>query len=331
MTLDFTSTPARARTGSSLRKFSAAFLFFLSIFLVSSCTRSPLDSGSIIAKVNGEAVMADEFHQNFRQLLVDYDNISKENPRILKQLKLRALNECVIMTLLRQEGAKRNLRIAPAEVESRLANWKDSFPSGTFEKMLKEQNRSEEFLKKRIADQILIERILEEFFAGETLVSDEEMKNYYAKHQNEFFRPVRAHVLQILVPTREEAEKIRAEISTEQVTFESAARKYSLSPDAAKGGDLGFFAKNEKIAAFNVAFNLSTGQISQPIQSSFGFHLLKVIDKEPSKKLAFLEAREEIQKVLKKSKEVLVYKDWLVKLLKDSEIYQNDVVFESIS
>ena len=98
-----------------------------------------------------------------------------------------------------------------------------------------------------------------------------------------------------------------------------------------RGGDLGFFARNEKIAAFNAAFSLVVGTLSQPVQSPYGVHLLKVVEKEPSKKLALTEARDEIIKALKRAKEVKVYKEWVTKLLKDGEIYKNEAVFDTFS
>jgi parvulin-like peptidyl-prolyl isomerase len=210
-----------------------------------------------------------------------------------------------------------------------LANWKDSYPPGAFEEMLHRQSTTEEYLKKRIEDQLLIEKIAENVFASETMVSDEEIRKHYQQHESEFYRPEKVHAFQIVVPTKEEAEKIRQEIVSGSLTFESAARKYSLSPDAAKGGDLGFFGRSEKIAAFNEAFGLAINTISRPVQSRYGVHLLKVVEKQPSRKLSFQESKNEVVKALKRLKEVKVYKEWITKLLKDGEIYRNEALFNS--
>ncbi len=301
-------------------------------FLVSGCTQPPPDpSKQVIAKVNGEPVLAREFQFVFNQLKAEQDNISQKNPKLLEQLKTRALNEILILNLLRQEAAKKNLRIAREEVEGRLSNWKDGYPPGGFEEMLRKQSTTEEFLRKRIEDQLLVEKLAESLFSSETLVSDEEIKKHFKLHEREFFTPERAHVLQIVVPTKEEAEKIRQEITSSTITFESAARKYSLSPDAVKGGDLGFFSKNEKIAAFNEAFALSVGTLSKPIQSRYGVHLLKMLEKQPYRRLGFNEAKLEIVKSIKKAKEVKAYKEWVTKLLKDAEIFRNESLFTTFS
>jgi len=193
--------------------------------------------------------------------------------------------------------------------------------------MLRKQNTTEDFLKKRIEDQLLVEKIAEGLFPSETRVNDDELKSYYKEHQEEFYRPEKVHVYQIVVPTRDEAEKIRQDVQDAKLTFESAARQHSLSPDAAKGGDLGFFSKNEKIAAFNEAFALKTGELSKPIHSRYGFHLLKVVEKQPAKKLTFNEARGDVSKSVKRLKEVKIYKEWVTKLLKDGEIYRNEALY----
>jgi hypothetical protein len=305
---------------------------FLGVCFLTSCSRTGLRSSEeqVLAKVNGDPVLASEFLMNFTQLKAGQDEISQTNPKLMGPLKSRALNEVVILALLKREAAKKQLRIAKEEVEGRLSNWKDGYPPGGFEEMLRKQNTTEEFLRKRISDQLLVEKLTETLFGMETMVSDEEMQAYYKQHQQEFFRPVRIHALQIVVPTQEEASKVRQEILGGQITFESAARKYSLSPDAAKGGDLGFFSKNEKISAFNKAFSLTVGEISAPIESPYGIHLLKVVDKQPPKKLAFQEAKDEVVRAIKKQKEVAIYKEWVTKMLKDSEIYRNEALFASI-
>lgn len=309
-----------------------ADLFLFVAFLLLACTQ-PLNQNKdpVFAKVNGQPLLLRHFLTNFSQLKAEQDEISLKNPKLLAQLKTRALNDTIITILIRQESAKRRVKIDKEEVVGRLSNWKDGYPPGGFEEMLQKQNITEDFLKTRIEEQLLIEKLSASLSGQETSVSEEEMRKYYGLHEKEFFQPERIHVLQIVVPTKEEAEKIRQEILTGKLSFESAARQYSLSPDAAKGGDLGFFARNKKIDAFNEAFSQSVGAISKPVLSRYGLHLLKVIEKQPAKKLSFEEIKHVIYKNLRKQNEAGVYREWVTKLLKDAEIYRNEALFASIS
>lgn len=307
-------------------------LLVVVLALSAGCSKRATDpKEQIIARVNGESVYTYDFLINFTKLKGELDEISQKNPKLIEDVKTRALNDVIIMTILRQEAEKRQIQIAKEEVEGRLANWKEGYPPGGFEEMLRKQHTTEALLKRRIEDQILIEKLTAALFSAETMVSDEEMNQYYNTHQNEFFRPPRVHAFQIVVPTVEEAKKISQEIASGKITFESAARKYSLSPDAATGGDLGFFSRNEKIAAFNEAFSLRVGEISKPIKSRYGVHLLKVVEKQPARKLKYADAKNEVLQAVKKQKEIAVFKEWVAKMLKDGEIYRNETIYATLN
>ena len=272
-----------------------------------------------------------EFQLNFQQIVAERDETSAANPKILNQLKDRALNETVLMSLVQQEASRRFIKVAKEEVDSRLNSWKDGYPRGGFNEMLQRYNTSEEYLKKRIENQLLVEKVSAEMNGNELLVSDEEMKRYFQGHSDEFVRPERIHALQIVVPSIEEASKLRQEILSGVITFESAARQFSLSPDASKGGDLGFFSRKEKLEAFDEAFAVPVEAISKPVSSRFGVHLFKVLERQPKKRLSFQEAKPELAKVLRKGKEARAYKEWAIKQLKDAEIYCNEELLLSIT
>lgn len=307
-------------------------MILLALFTASACThRLPSAREGVVAKVNGESVSLQEFQVNFNRLKGEQDAISQKNPKLIEELKVRALNEVLILALVRHEAIKQHLKVAKEEVDGRLANWKDSYAPGDFEEMLRKQNTTEDYLKRRIEDQLFVEKMADALATTETMVSDEEMKSYFTEHPGEFSRPEKVHVFQIVVPTKEEAEKIRQEIISGKLTFESAARQFSLSPDASKGGDLGFFSKDEKIVAFNQAFSLPLNQISKPIQSRYGLHLLKVVERKPAKKLGFNEAKDDIVTAIKQFKKMKVYKEWVTKLLKDGDIYRNEALYATIN
>lgn len=310
--------------------YSICLFLGISGYLV-SCRPNQQDPNTrIMARVNGSPITASDFQINFTQVLAEQDSIAPSNPKLMEQFKARALNEAVLLTLVHQEGARRFIRVAVEEVESRLNSWKDGYPPGGFEEMLQRQKTTENYLKKRIESQLWVEKVSAEMSGSEVLVSDEEMKRYYQLHSKDFFRPERVHVLQIVVPTIEEATKLRQEIISGSTTFESAARQYSLSPDAAKGGDIGFFSKSEKIEAFDEAFSVAVGAVSKPVNSRYGVHLFKVLERQVRKPLSFQEAKPDLAKLLRKGKEARVYKEWATKQLKDAEIYRNDALFATI-
>ena len=84
----------------------------------------------------------------------------------------------------------------------------------------------------------------------------------------------------ILVKTRPEAVKIKKEIERGQISFEDAAREYSLCPSGQNGGDLGYFNRKQMVQQFSdTAFDLKVGQISDPVGTKFGWHIIKTTAK----------------------------------------------------
>ena len=84
----------------------------------------------------------------------------------------------------------------------------------------------------------------------------------------------------ILVNTRPEAVKIKKEIESGQISFEDAAREYSLCPSGQNGGDLGYFNRKQMVQQFSdTAFDLKVGQISDPVGTKFGWHIIKTTAK----------------------------------------------------
>ena len=84
----------------------------------------------------------------------------------------------------------------------------------------------------------------------------------------------------ILVKKRKEAVKIKKEIDNGEITFEDAARMYSICPSSQNGGDLGYFNRKQMAQQFaDTAFDLKVGEISPPVGTKFGWHIIKTTDK----------------------------------------------------
>jgi peptidyl-prolyl cis-trans isomerase C len=82
----------------------------------------------------------------------------------------------------------------------------------------------------------------------------------------------------ILVSTEQEAQNLLNQINS-GVKFEKLAKKHSQCPSCKKGGDLGFFGRGRMVPEFdNVVFSMQKGQVSQPVKTQFGYHLIKVTD-----------------------------------------------------
>ena len=85
----------------------------------------------------------------------------------------------------------------------------------------------------------------------------------------------------ILVNTEEEAKNLKEGIDKCTITFEDAAQEFSLCPSGMNGGDLGYFGRGMMVKEFeDASFNGEIGKVTEPVQTQFGWHLIKVIDKQ---------------------------------------------------
>ncbi len=83
----------------------------------------------------------------------------------------------------------------------------------------------------------------------------------------------------ILVDSQKQAQELKTKIESKEISFEDAAKKYSKCPSGANGGDLGYFGKGMMVKEFeDAAFSLDKDVVSDPIQTQFGWHLIKVLD-----------------------------------------------------
>lgn len=140
-------------------------------------------------------------------------------------------------------------------------------------------------------------------------VEEEEIVNYYNEHKEQFNSPESVRAEHILVPEEDKARDILVEIK-EGLSFEEAAKKYSKCPSGANGGDLGYFTKGNMVKEFEDAtFSMNVNEISEPVKTQFGYHLIKLIDKKEAGVKSFEEVRNELQHRLLGMKQNKAYLD----------------------
>lgn len=167
-----------------------------------------------------------------------------------------------------------------------------------------------------VTKQILAQAYLEKLLSGVDKVSEEELRSYYEKNKEKFQEPaaIRARHILIEVPQNatpeqerealKKAEELRARLLKGE-DFAKLARKYSADPGTKeRGGDLGFFTKGQMVKEFEeVAFSLKPGEISRPVRTAFGYHLIKVEEVRAGKQKSFEEVKEKVRQEVIASKE----------------------------
>jgi peptidyl-prolyl cis-trans isomerase C len=145
-----------------------------------------------------------------------------------------------------------------------------------------------------IRNKLLMETILQT--EGKAAVSEEAMKKVYEDAVKQMGGDEEVRARHILVPTEDEAKKILADLK-KGANFETVAKEKSKDPGAAaQGGDLGYFTKDQMVPEFaDVAFKLQKGQLSDPVKSQFGWHIIKVEDKRSKAPPPFEQVKDQVE------------------------------------
>ena len=242
------------------------YLFALSVvFLFSGCAKAPVE-GEVLAKVGGEIITVNDFNERISNLPVRYQEV-------VKKRKHDFLQEIIKDRLLYQEALREGL------------------------------DKDAEVLKvmEEAKIKILISRLLNDRVDEQCEVTADAIANEYKQNREEYLRPEIMRVSHILVPTREEALGIADELEG-GIAFSELARARSIDPTAQRGGDIGYFPKGQLMPEFeNACATLKVGEISGPVKTKLGYHIIKLTDrKEPDVK-PINEVTEEITVKLKNS------------------------------
>jgi peptidyl-prolyl cis-trans isomerase C len=175
--------------------------------------------------------------------------------------------------------------------------------------------------KKRMAftrNRLLMDSLLAS--EGKAATTDESMKKVYEDASKQISGEQEVHARHILVETEDEAKAVEAELK-KGADFAELAKKKSKDPGASDGGDLGFFTKDQMVPEFSeAAFKLEPGQISDPVKSQFGWHVIKVEEKRARKAPDFDQVKGQIETYVTRKAQA----DYVAKLREAAKIERMD-------
>lgn len=226
----------------------------------------------VLAVVNGREVTQQDVEMLYQNLGPNAAHYQGENG--YKQL----VEQLVLEEMLYSEGKVNNLDNSP------------------------EYQKALEQLKRSLLAQLYVSNIM-----NNVEVSEQEAKDYYDKNKATFVKPEMVKASHILVKTEDEANKVIDEING-GLSFADAANKYSSCPSKQAGGSLGEFGRGQMVPEFeNAVFAMNVGEMSKPVKTQFGYHIIKLDEKEDKKELQFEEAKNEINKKVRYEKQNKAY------------------------
>ena len=269
-----------------------AILVILVIGVVAgSMIYSKNSSKDLAAEVNGEKISLASINN-------EYERIPAEQRPLIKRMDL--LNQTIVTTLLLQEAKKDKIEVSNEEVDNVINDIQ--LPAGqSIEAILTSQGYTLDEFKAKIKEQLVIQQLLNNTIKID--VSGDEISDYFNKNKELLNQQLSINASHILVNSSEEAGDIVKELKKGKI-FEDLAKEKSLDPGSKdNGGNLGVFPKGAMVKEFeDAAFALKVGEISSPVKTTFGYHIIKVNEIFEEKEATVEDSKEKIIELIKREK-----------------------------
>ncbi len=278
---------------------------------------------TVVAVVNGSEIKADELRERVHTSISQIGDPSNIDEYTFIQLRENALQELIKTHLIAQKAEELHVAISEKEFHEYIQQVQQEYEGTDIRDILQEQGQVYEEWEREQRHALLLEKLVDLTTGSMITVSAEEVYQYYERHKEEYDRPDQARAYQILTYEEPVAQKALREIQ-DGGDFAEVARKYSESPDAGTGGDLGFFGQGVMPVEFDMVIaSLEIGAVSDVIKTPYGYQIFKLVDRREAHRLSFEEAQASIIQKLKTRKQTFATDLWIAELQNHATVERN--------
>lgn len=292
-------------------------------FFIQPAVAKP-DKGKVAATVNGVKISIDEI-----------DRAVKGLPKY-REMQNFVLENIIVSKLLFQECKKKGIKIDKSAVDAEFQEYVKLFPAGADvdAELKKIFDATRDEVKAEIEEKLTIKKYVDDRTDKLNLtVSDAEARAYFDAQPNVFNVPERTRPSHILLKcgpaeTVETHEKVKKKILSIKKRidageyFADLAKQFSEHASKANGGDIGFISKTSQLDKefIKAAFDLNVGEVSGPVKSIYGYHLITATEKKAAMKLSFSETKDRIKQEILKQKKDSALKEYVNSLIEKAKI-----------
>lgn len=281
---------------------------------------------SAVAKVNGKVITKEDLdkYMNERRQTMGADKMPEPGSPDYDRVKQQSTETLALMEVLVFEADKIGITISEEDINQEIDQLKlQAGGDEQFLNYLKETNKTLEEYRDEMRKNLIFQALYKEVNKDVPEITDQEAKQYYDANPGVFQNPETRKVRHILVQDEATANQVIARL-TKNEDFAKVAQEVSIDPGTKdKGGDLGVQPNPQQplVPEFEQAMNqLAVGQVSAPVKTQFGYHIIRVDSVTPASLETFDNVKEQLKMQLKLGKERVVFEDWLAETIDNYEI-----------
>ena len=282
----------------------------LLICSIMACDKINIFSRPYVATVNGDKIYLDDYQLRLNQKKVLLPKDIMDQPDYVKRFEEEVLDGMITEKIMDLRARELNISISVAELEDKIKEIKKEYGKN-FSSLLARENVQIDQWKKDLEKEMLLQKLIAIDVNANIKVSEDEAEDYYNEHRNNYKTESRVRVAQIVVRDLAMAKKIEARLNAGE-DFAKVAASVSIGTEAHRGGDLGFITRQIMPEPLDkTIFSLPVNKISPIVQSSYGFHIFKVLESQPAKIGKFTDVKEDVIEDIRSQKEDAAFVNWL--------------------
>lgn len=250
---------------------------------------------------------------------VDDVEISQEEfyDRLIELNGNQVLEAMIAETIVDLESEKLDIEITQDEIDEEFAELEEYYGGeDELNNAITSSGMTMDDLEDQIVRNLRIQKLVEPYID----ITDEQVEAYYEANIGTLGTPEQVRARHILVESQEEADEIHEELM-DGGDFEELAMEHSTDGSAVEGGDLGFFGRGQMVAEFEeAAFSMEADEISEPVESEFGFHIIKVEEKNEALEPELADVEDDIRDSLMEQQISQAYNEWFAEKSEEYDI-----------
>jgi foldase protein PrsA len=285
---------------------------------------------NIIAKVNGKPISSKEFKDTYSRIKSSFmgqspiDFKTSNGFKDFENIRKKSMEELILSKIIYAKAEEKNIIVTAKMVNDELLKIKaDNFRNNEtqYKKALKDRGLDEKTLIKILKDRLVFQKLMEKLFEENIKITEKDLKEAYESKIFQFSQEEAVEAQHILVKDEKLANDLYSRLQKGE-DFDSLAQKYSEDPGSKQnGGKLGYFQKGMMVPEFEKsAWSLKLNEISKPVKTQFGFHIIKKIGYRPKSVISYKDARPIVENDLKEEKKRAFFMEWTKKSLKEADV-----------